>query len=140
MPYYTKWCSLYIFRRITLDIQINKEFRDYSEKIYFGLNMRQLIFSALAVGAAVGSYFLLKPYLSLETLSWLCIILAAPFAALGFVTYNGMTAEQFVWAFIKSEFLTPKRLVFKAESDFCKKSKELIKQKEKEIYKANENT
>ncbi len=102
--------------------------------------MRQLIFSALAVGAAVGSYFLLKPYLSLETLSWLCIILAAPFAALGFVTYNGMTAEQFAWAWIKSEILTPKRLVFKAESDLCKQSKELIRQKEKEIYKTNENT
>lgn len=101
--------------------------------------MRQLIFSALAVGVSIGSYFLLKPYLSLETLSWLCIILAAPFAALGFVTYNGMTAEQFVWAFIKSEILIPKRLVFKAESDLCRQSKELIKQKEKEIYKANEN-
>lgn len=122
-----------------MDIQINKEFRDYSETIYFGLNMRQLIFSALAVGVAVGSYFLLKPYLSMETLSWLCIILAAPFAALGFVTYNGMTAEQFVWAFIKSEILTPKRLAFKAESDLCRQSKEIIKQKEKEIYKANEN-
>ena len=122
-----------------MDIQINKEFRDYSEKIYFGLNMRQLIFSALAVVMAVGSYFLLKPYLSLETLSWLCIILAAPFAALGFVTYNGMTAEQFVWAFIKSEFLTPKRLVFKAEDSLYKQSKELIKQKEKEIFKTNEN-
>ena len=122
-----------------MDIQINKEFRDYSEKIYFGLNMRQLIFSALAVGVSVGSYFLLKPYLSMETLSWLCIILAAPFAALGFVTYNGMTAEQFVWAFIKSEILTPKRLVFKAENDLCRQSKEIIKQKEKEIYKTNEN-
>lgn len=123
-----------------MDIQINKEFRDYSETIYFGLNMRQLIFSALAVGVAVASYFLLKPYLSMETLSWLCIILAAPFAALGFVTYNGMTAEQFVWAWIKSEILMPKRLVFKAESDLCRQSKELIKQKEKEIFKANENT
>ena len=122
-----------------MDIQINKEFRDYSETIYFGLNMRQLIFSALAVGVAVGSYFLLKPYLSMETLSWLCIILAAPFAALGFVTYNGMTAEQFVWAFIKSEILMPKRLVFKAESNLCRQSKEIIKQKEKEIYKTNEN-
>ena len=122
-----------------MDIQINKEFRDYSEKIYFGLNMRQLIFSALAIGVAVCSYFLFKPYLSMETLSWLCIILAAPFAVLGFVTYNGMTAEQFTWAFIKSEILTPKRLVFKAEDNLCRQSKELIRQKEKEIYKANEN-
>ena len=121
-----------------MDIQINKEFRDYSEKIYFGLNMRQLVFSVLAVGVAVGSYFLLRPYLSMETLSWLCIILAAPFAALGFVTYNGMTAEQFLWAWIKSEVLTPKRLVFKADSLY-RQSKDLIRKKEKEVYKTNEN-
>ena len=98
-----------------MDIRINKEFRDYSETIYFGLNMRQLVFSACAVGIAVGSYFLLKPYLSMETLSWLCILLAAPFAVLGFVKYNGMTAEKFILAWIKSEVLTPKRLIFKAE-------------------------
>lgn len=122
-----------------MDIQINKEFRDYSEKIYFGLNMRQLVFSVLAVGVAVGSYFPLRPYLSMETLSWLCIILAAPFAALGFVTYNGMTAEQFLWAWIKSEVLTPKRLVFKAEDSLYRQSKDLIKKKEKEVYKTNEN-
>ncbi len=122
-----------------MDIQINKEFRDYSEKIYFGLNMRQLVFSVLAVGVAVGSYFLLRPYLSMETLSWLCIILAAPFAALGFVTYNGMTAEQFLWAWIKSEVLTPKRLIFKAEDSLYRQSKDLIRKMEKEVYKTNEN-
>lgn len=122
-----------------MDIQINKEFRDYSETIYFGLNMRQLVFSASAVGIAVGSYFLLKPYLSMETLSWLCILLAAPFAVLGFVKYNGMTAEKFLWAWIKSEVLTPKRLVFKAEDKLYKQSKESIKQKEREVYKNNEN-
>lgn len=123
-----------------MDIQINKEFRDYNETIYFGLNMRQLIFSALAVGVAVGTYFLLKPYLSMETLSWLCIILAAPFAALGFVTYNGMTAEQFVWAFIKSEILTPKRLVFKAEDRLRRESNDVIRKKEREVFKNNEKS
>lgn len=122
-----------------MDIQINKEFRDYSETVYFGLNMRQLIFSACAVGVAVGSYFLLRHHLTMETLSWLCILLAAPFAALGFITYNGMTAEQFAWAWIKSEVLMPKRLVFSAEDNLFKQSKELIRQKEKEVFKANEN-
>lgn len=123
-----------------MDIQINKEFRDYSETIYFGLNMRQLLFSAGAVGVAVGSYFLLKPYLSMETLSWLCIILAAPFAVLGFVTYNGMTAEQFIWAWLKSEVLMPKRLVFKAEDRLRKESKDAIKKKEREVFKNNEKS
>ena len=32
--------------------------------------------------------------LGTETTSWICIIAAAPFAALGFVKYNGMTAEK----------------------------------------------
>jgi hypothetical protein len=50
-----------------------------------------------------------------------------------------MTAEQIAWAFIKSEILMPKRLVFKAEDDLYKQGKELIKQKEKEIFKINEN-
>lgn len=118
-----------------LDIQINKEFRDYSETIYFGLSMRQLIFSACAVGIAVGSYFLLKPYLSLETLSWLCVLLAAPFAVLGFVKYNGMTAEKFLWAWIKSEVLMPKRLVFKAQDKLYLQCRESIAQQEREVYK-----
>ena len=123
-----------------MDIQINKEFRDYSETIYFGLNMRQLVFSAGAVGVAVSSYFLLKPYLSMETLSWLCIILAAPFAVLGFVTYKGMTAEQFIWAWLKSEILMPKRLVFKAEDRLRRESNDAIRKKEREVFKNNEKS
>ena len=31
---------------------------------------------------------------------------------MGFIKYNGMTAEQFVWAWLKSEFLMPKKLMF----------------------------
>lgn len=122
-----------------MDIQINKEFRDYSETIYFGLNLRQLICSAGAVGVAVVSYFLLKPYLGTETLSWLCIVLATPFAALGFITYNGMTAEQFLWAWIKSELLMPKRLVFNARDELYTSKEEQIIKAEKEVYKAHES-
>lgn len=42
----------------------------------------------------------------------MCILGAAPFALLGFVKYNGMTAEKFMWAWIKSEALIPKKLCF----------------------------
>ena len=44
------------------------------------------------------------------------ILGAAPFAACGFFTYHGMTAEQVLWAWFKSEILCPKRLVFKSDS------------------------
>ena len=95
-----------------MEVKINKEIRDYTESVYFGLSLRQFIFSILACGMAVVLYFVFRPYFGIETLSWLCILGAAPFAAIGFIKYNGMNAEEFLLSYIRSEFLTPKELVF----------------------------
>ena len=95
-----------------MEVKINKEIRDYTESVYFGLSLRQFIFSILACGMAVVLYFVFRPYFGIETLSWLCILGAAPFAAIGFIKYNGMNAEEFLLAYIRSEFLKPKELVF----------------------------
>lgn len=91
-----------------MEVKINREIRNYSESVFFGLSMRQCIFSVLAIAVAVGLYFVLKPYLGAETLSWVCILSAAPFAALGFITYHGMTAERFLWAWLRSELIEPR--------------------------------
>ena len=93
-----------------MEVKINREIRSYTEAIFFGLSMRQFIFSILAMAVAVGLYFLLKPHVGTETVSWMCVLGAAPFAALGFLNYHGMTAEQFLWAWLKSELLEPKQL------------------------------
>lgn len=99
-----------------MEIKINREIRDYKENIFFGLSLRQLIFSLLACGVAVGIYLGLRDALGTETVSWLCILGAAPFAAMGFVKYHGMTAEKFFAAWLRSEFLVPKRLTFKPKN------------------------
>ncbi len=95
-----------------MEVKINREIRNYTESIFFGLSLRQFVFSLLAVGVAVGLYFLLRTHLGTETVSWVCILGATPFAALGFVSYHGMTAEQFLWAWIRSELLEPKEIRF----------------------------
>ena len=123
---------------IILEIKINREIRNYTEAMFFGLSLRQFIFSVLACGVAVGVYFLLKPYVGTETVSWMCILAAAPFAALGFIKYNGMTAEKFVWAWIKSEFLMPKKLVFHSKNTYFELMKPSIEQKTKEVAKHND--
>ena len=96
-----------------MEVKINREIREYTESMFFGLSLRQFIFSALACIVAVCAYFLLRPHLGTETVSWVCILVAVPFAIVRFVKYNGMTAEKFIWAYIKSEILIPKRLVFR---------------------------
>lgn len=93
-----------------MEIKINSEIRDYTESMFFGLSLRQFIFSVLACGIAVGIFFLLQPVLGVEITSWLCIVSAFPFAVLGFLKYNGMAAEQFFAAWIRSTFLIPRVL------------------------------
>ena len=114
-----------------MEVKINKEIRNYTESMFFGLSLRQFIFSVLACGVAVGLYFLLRPYFGMETLSWVCILGAFPFAAMGFIKYNGMTAEQFVWAWIKSEFLMPKKLMFLPDNLYYETMKPTIEAYEK---------
>ena len=115
-----------------MEVKINKDIREFSESIFFGLSLRQFIFSLLACVVAVILYFTLKPHLGLETVSWVCILGTIPFAVLGFVKYNGMTAEQFIVAFIKSEFLIPKRLTFKSKNIYAEIFKPTINKKLKQ--------
>ena len=100
------------------------------------MNTRQFICSVLAVGVAVGIYFALQPYVGTEEIGWMCILGAAPFAACGFFTYHGMTAEQVLWAWFKSEILCPKRLVFKSDSYYYEAMQPAIRagMKRKEVW------
>ena len=97
-----------------MEVKINREIGDYTESVYFGLSLRQFIFSILACGVAVGLYFLLKPLFGIETLSWVCILGAAPFAAIGFFSWHGMTAEKAFFAYLRSEIFMPNELKFKS--------------------------
>ena len=121
-----------------MEVKINREIRSYTESMFFGLTMRQFVFSLLAVVVAVGLYFLLRPYVGTETVSWMCILGAAPFAAMGFISYNGMTAEQFVWAWLRSEMIEPKQIKFEPVNIYYEALKDTIDAKDKEAYKRND--
>jgi hypothetical protein len=104
----------------TLEVRINKEVRNYQESLFFGLSLRQLLFALLAVAVAVGVYFGLRPVLGNGEIGWVCVLAAFPFALGGFFQYNGMTLERFLLAYIRSEFLFPRRLVFKSDNIYAK--------------------
>ena len=114
-----------------MEVKVPKEIRDYQESIFFGLSTRQFLCSLLAVGAAVGLYFGLRPLVGSEEVGWICILGASPFAACGFFKYHGMTAEQAAWAWFKSEFQYPKKLVFKSENLYYEAMKDAIAEAQK---------
>lgn len=92
------------------EIKINKEIRDYTESIFFGLSLRQSIFSIIACIIACGLYFLFKDRLGTEMTSWLCMLGAAPFAAFGFIRFQGMCTEDIVKMAISSLILSARNL------------------------------
>ena len=122
-----------------MEVKINREIRNYTESMFFGLSLRQCIFSVLAMGVAVALYFVLKPYVGTETVSWMCILGAAPFAALGFITYHGMTAEQFLWTWLRSEFIEPRFLRSEpVHNIYYDALSSVVEAHEKEVYKQND--
>jgi len=68
----------------------------------------------------------------------MCILGAAPFAAMGFISYNGMTAEQFVWAWLRSEMIEPKQIKFEPVNIYYEALKDAIDEHEKEACKHND--
>ena len=121
-----------------MEVKINREIRQYTESMFFGLSLRQFVFSLLAVGVAIVLYFLIKPYAGMETVSWMCILGAAPFAAMGFITYHGMTAEQFRVAWLRSEMIEPREIRFESNNYYYEAMRDLISSHEKEVYKAHD--
>jgi len=121
-----------------MEVKINKDVREYTESMFFGLSLRQFIFSFIALIVAVVIYFWLKPHFGTETVSWMCVLGAAPFAALGFINYHGLNAEQLLWAWLKSEIIEPKKLIFESTTLYYDVLKENITKREKEAMKSND--
>ena len=103
-----------------MEIKINKEIRAYRETLFFGLSVRPFVCSVVL-------YFSLSQVLDRETVSWVCIVGAAPVAAAGFFQYNGLTLEQFLWAWLKSEVIMAGKRVWKAENYYEEALKREVK-------------
>ena len=123
-----------------MEININKDIREYTEGVFFGLNLRQLICSGLAVGSAVAVYFGCRGTISQDVITYFCIAAAVPFAAIGFIKYNGMPFEKIIVAWIKDNFLVSRKLTVKANNIYLEALKGYFTNKDKEAMNAKEHT
>ena len=123
-----------------MEININKDIREYTEGVFFGLNLRQLICSGLAVASAAAIYFYARKTVSQEVITYLCIAAAAPFAAIGFIRYNGMPMEKIFVAWMKDNFLVPRRLTIKSNNIYLEALRGFFAKKEKEELNAQEHS
>ncbi|HIT33124.1 MAG TPA: PrgI family protein [Candidatus Faecousia intestinigallinarum] len=95
-----------------MEIKMNKEIRSYQEAVFWGLTLRQLLFGGAAVAASVFVYFKCGS-LGTDMVSWLCILVATPFALAGFFQWHGMTAEVALLVILRA-LATPRRLPWRS--------------------------
>jgi hypothetical protein len=99
-------------------VRIPKEIRDYKEKLIFGLNLRQLIATVLALGMCVPLYLFGRKYVGEDIISWVVIVIALPLVSLGFFRFNGMVFEKFVACVAKQMFFSKRKRLFKSANFF----------------------
>ena len=92
-----------------MEVKINREIRNYTEAVFFGLSFRQTIFSVLACAAAVITYFCFSDFHT-ALLSWLCVISAIPFVSFGFIQYEGMNLEEFIYYWLRYTVYVPQHM------------------------------
>lgn len=97
---------------------INKEIRHYEEAVFMGLSLRQTFWSGAAVASAVVVYLSTKNILGQETVSWVCMAAAVPFATMGFFSYDGMSAWQFLQAVFRCEVSQGGPRLWKSENQY----------------------
>ena len=119
-----------------MEVKINKEIREYTESIFFGLTMRQCFFSVIVIIVAVIIYFFTIDTLGVELTIWLCILGAGPCVALGFITYQGMNAEEIFMTAIYSFLLSKTQLIFQPINIYYETLKPYIESKIKEESKS----
>ena len=93
-----------------IEIRVPKEIKNYREKFFFGLTVRQCVCAAAALLICVPLYIFGGKFLPEELISWLVMIIAAPLMLVGFFRYNDMTVEKFAVEWFYHTFAPQKRI------------------------------
>ena len=121
-----------------MEIKVNKEVRNYTENIFLGLSIRQCIFSNIACIVAILIYYLCIDSLGMEITSWLCMLGAAPFTSLGFITYQNMNVEQIIMTAWHSFLLSKTDLIYKPFNLYQELFKDVFEKQKKEALGKND--
>lgn len=100
-----------------IEIRIPKEIKNYREKLFFGLTLRQCICAGIAMLVCVPLYIWGHHFLPQEAISWVVVFIAVPLMLTGFFRYNDMVFEQFAMEVFRF-YTAPQKRVYAYEPPF----------------------
>lgn len=119
-----------------IEIEVNQDIREYKTKLIGPFTTRQVICLILGGTTVIGAYNLLQPYLTSDTTTFVCMILAVPFILMsGIFEPHGMKMEDFLRASFVSLVLSPTVRKYELENSYNKQLMEERKKKKKKKKK-----
>ena len=119
-----------------IEIEVNQDIREYKTKLIGPFTTRQVICLILGGTTVIGAYNLLQPYLTSDTTTFVCMILAVPFILMsGIFEPHGMKMEDFLRASFVSLVLSPTVRKYELENSYNKQLMEERKKKKKKKIK-----
>lgn len=92
-----------------LEIKINKDPREYKDKLLFGLSVRQLLCTAIMLLINIPLYIWGSKILGESITGYLLILVAVPLVLIGFFEYNKMPFERVLLSMIQVKFIRPEK-------------------------------
>lgn len=99
-------------------VRVPEEIRKYKEKLFFGLNARQLLSVAVASAISIPLYMYGRNYIQEDILQMAVVFITIIIGAVGFITIQGMPLEKYGIAVFKTIFLMPNRRCYKGNNVF----------------------
>ncbi len=97
-----------------LKVPMNADIKEYSPKIVYGLDKRQLICTALALSYGI-PFIRTASFLELSDRIAVAVILMLPVIACGWIKLYGMPFERFMLHIIVHHVLTPRTRMYRTE-------------------------
>lgn len=79
-----------------LFVKVPKEIKEYEEKVWIGLTLRNIVWGGLAITLGLLTYFPFRYLLGQEIASYLIMIIVVPCFACGFLKIQGMPFDKYL--------------------------------------------
>lgn len=100
-----------------LKVPMNADIKEYSPKVVYGLDKRQLVCTTIALSYGL-PFMRFATALEITDRIAVAIILMMPVLACGWLNMYGLPMERFLWHIIVHHIMTPKNRIYKTENSW----------------------
>ena len=118
-----------------IEVEIPKDIRQYEAKLIGPFTLRQTIFFVAGCAFAIPTFNIVYHISTMDVAAFMCMIVATPFLAFGWVKVYGMPLEKFIKTAFISNVLSPKHRKYKTENTFDIFFGDDFKSKQKRVKK-----